>query len=219
MKKIAILILVGLYMVSCNTDDDDVNESKLSYYQFSESDRELIIDYDYLEGDVLKYKNQDNETLEFRVTEVVEGKVGEYSRSGFLESHHDRKMITLEIYEAGATDVCSGRVTYIFSKSSNRLKIGFYFSLWNKSATTLIELSEQTIVHQTIRHPYERLYQIMTVNGITYDKVMQFESGTAAPYNYYSDLEIYVNEALYDMNFGIVQFKDIEENIWNLSND
>jgi hypothetical protein len=219
-KKIILKLLILITIVSCSSDDGEFT-SNLPYYQFAESDRELMIDYAYAEGDILKYTNQDNETIELRVTEIVERKANEYSRGtfsgggGILQSHYDTKIITLEIYQEGS-EVCDGRVNYIFSKSGNKLKIGFHFSLWNKSPSTFIDSVERGSVHGFVRNPFLRLYQEMEINGIMYGKVMHFKSNSENPYNYYSDSEIFVNEAHYDLNFGIVQFLDINDKLWVL---
>jgi hypothetical protein len=224
MKKVIVLILTVFTVVSCSTDDNE-NESNHPYYQFSASDRDLMIDYDYKEGDVLTYKNQDNELLQFRVVEVIERKAREYSRGtfsgggGILLSYYDSKIIKLEINQVGEDDLCCDQVNFIFSKNDDTLRFGIHFSLWNKSTSTFIDSSERGSVHISVNNPYERLYQTMTINGITYDKVMHFESDTDDPYNYYSDLSIYANEVFYDLNFGIVQFKDVEGKLWSLTNE
>lgn len=223
MKNIFVTILAVLTLVSCQTDDS--TERDYPYYQFEETDQKFIISHDYKEGDILVYKNEDNESLHLEVVEVTVRKAREVSQGtfsgggGHTLAYFDSKIIRLEIIENGMNYSCCDQINYVFSKRGDTFRMGFKFPLWNQSSSSFID-EVQNPVDVTINHQYGHTYQNINLDGVNYDEVLIFQSETPDRlYNDSTNTDILVNEIFYDLDFGIIQFKDIDGKLWSLTNE
>ena len=223
MKK-SFLIISVLFITLIDCQSDDNNGLDYPYYEFTEAENNFIINHNYQNGIILKYKNQDNQTIQFKVVEIIEEKANQYSSGtfsgggGILEAYFDRKIIRLEIIENGTNYSCCDQINYVFSKRENVFKFGFKFPLWNKPSSIFIDEVQNPIdIQISSQNNYE--YEVFELNNITYDKVIKFQSDLNDEYNSSTNLEIFVNEVFYDLNFGIIQFKDINGKLWKLTEE
>lgn len=223
MKKSFFNILALLMaLISCQGDYD--NGIDYPYYKFSETDKNSIINYDYEVGTVLTYKNQVNDILRFKVVEIKEGKTNQYSRGsfsgggGYLEAYFERKIIRLEIIENGSGYTCCDQINYIFSKRENTFKFGFKFPLWNVPSSIIVDESQNPIDIQ-ISSQNNFQYEVLEINNIVYDNVIKFQSDLTNSYNTSTNLDIFVNEIYYALDFGIIQFKDTNDMLWKLTDE
>lgn len=223
MKNVFVTILTVLALVSCQTDES--TEQEYPYYQFGETEQKFIINHEYKEGDILVYKNEDNESLHFEVVEVTERKARQFSEGtfsgggGHMQAYFDSKIIRLEIIENGTNYSCCDQINYVFSKREDVFRVGLKFPLWNQSSASFID-EIQNPIDITIDYKYGYTYQNLTLNGVNYDSVLKFESETPNRlYNDSTNIDILVNEIFYDLGFGIVQFKDTDGKLWSLTNE
>lgn len=73
MKTRLILLPVITSFLLCNSCIKHTTENSLPYYQFTADDKtKLLVGYNA--GDVLVYKNQDNEEMRFTIVSSVNGK-------------------------------------------------------------------------------------------------------------------------------------------------
>jgi hypothetical protein len=101
MKHVFKIVLTSLTLVlffACSSENDQ-NPDNTPYYVFNTEDASLIINYDYLPGQIITYKNDAGEELHFKVLENETIKRGSYSNGtfsgggGILENHYDSKII------------------------------------------------------------------------------------------------------------------------------
>lgn len=220
-KTLSIVVLFIIFMNCQNNDDDGLD---YPYYEFSEADNNLIINHNYENETILTYKNQDGQTLHFKVVEVLEGKNNQYSigtfsgGGGSLEAYFDRKIIRLEIVENEINYLCCDQINYIFSKRENVFKFGFKFPLWNKFSSTFIDEVQNPIDIQ-INNQNNYDFEVLELNNVIYNRVIKFQSNLTDEYNRSTNLEVFVNEVFYDLNYGIIQFKDVDGMIWKLTDE
>ena len=215
-------LIVLLLLMSCTKDEDSGID--YPYYKFSETEQSYLISNNYQIGNVLTYKNQNNETLNLKVIESDELKSSQYSPGTFsttgneLESYFDRKIIRLEIVENGINYSCCDQINYVFSKSNNEFKFGLKFPLWNKQSSTIIDAIQYPIdiqINNLSVSPLEPL----EIENTTYNRVLLLESESIEELNASTNLEIFVNQIYYDIDFGIVQFNDLNGMEWKLINN
>lgn len=219
--KFSILVVTTVSLICCNNDDG--NGIDYPYYEFDETDTELLINYEYDIGEIITYENQNGEQLNFKVIFNETSKVGEYSLGtfsgggGLLQSYYDSKIVRLEIIE-NQDYGREGLVNYIFSNSQNLFKIGVNFPLWNISSAAFIdELDNRSNIFPTDLAS-EPLTQ-MIVNGHLFERTIAIdsESEDINEISSYGTLISNVNKLYYDYDFGIIQFDDMEGNEWKLN--
>lgn len=219
MKNFLTIIILVLTITSCERNEESTLD--YPYYQFSESEKNLLVNNNYEIGDILTYRNQNNETLNFRVIESEEKKANQYSPSTFsggggnLEAYYDMLILRLEIIENGTNYSCCDQINYIFSKSNNLFKFGFKFPLWNKHSSTIIDDSHFPIDVQLSNLNLNQL-ETLEIENTIYNRVILLQSESTEEINDSTNLEIFVNEVFYDIDFGIVQFNDLNGMVWKL---
>lgn len=211
-----ILLCLLLLFYACGKEDTETN-----YYRFTEEDRNYIISHNYQNGDVLTYKNQHNQSLQLRVVESKTTKAKQTSKGtfsgggGLFEAYYDRKIIRLEMVNNEADNDETDEVIYVFSKRENTFTAGIRFPLWNKFSAAFVD-QINTAVDLVFNVELNHKQETINLNNKTFKKVVQFDSNLNDAYNDSSNIEIYVNQIFYDLEFGIIQFVDIDGKTWKL---
>lgn len=225
MKKYIILIAViicGLNFNSCSKED---NINRTPYYRFDSNDQKNMVSYNYTPNQVIVYENQLGNKMHFRVTANTTKKYGDYSSGtfsggggGILESYYDAKIIRLEVVENEANFIAE-QVSYIFSKNENNFKSALKFPIWNVSNSYIMDEGDRPF--DIDLRPFNDDQKIeITINGNIFKEVIMVESGSdvAAPNAFGALLPNNINQLYYDFNFGIIQFSDIDGDIWKVVN-
>jgi hypothetical protein len=223
MKKLVILINVILFafcLNSCSKENND--DDGVTYYKFVESDKNNIINYNYIPNQIITYENQFGEKLHFKVISNTTKKYGDYSSGtfsgggGILESYYDSKIIRLEIVENEANFI-EEQVSYIFSKSEDNFKNGIKFPIWNVEEFTFFdEIDRPFNINLSNLNNSTKIE--MDINGHLFKKVVVINSGSniPKPNAWGAILANNVNKLYYDFEFGIIQFNDIEGKNWKV---
>lgn len=212
-----IYVIVILSLFSCSKENESVNlNENLPYYEFNNLDFEnLLLVYED-KGEIIIFKNQENEELHFRVIfskiEKVEYRTGTFwSSYTWVEFYYDRQLIELELLDNVVPDE---KFRFIANKySENFIQGGINFPLWNDNTSTgalgrpiNIDLDYSTSVNQ------------VTIDGILYKKVIEFNSRfDVAPFSF-GNMPRNVAKIIYDLNKGIIGFNDLENNEWRIVN-
>ena len=224
MKK-QVQILYGLFvcivLISCSIDDVN-NDSYHTYYQFNEHNNNLIISYDYQVGQIITYRNQFGEELNFKVILNETKKSGDYS-SGFfsgsvLNHYYDSKRILFEILENDNYGYNYGLIGYMFSRNSDIFRNGVNLPMWNISNSTFID-EIQYPINIPMRDYNNQTKTEVIINGKIFENVVIVESGSNEEEffnNNYGTIPKRVNKLYYDYEFGIIRFDDIDGNEWKL---
>ena len=217
--KIVFVSLSFLLFWSCSLDLNQEN-TDAPYYTFNNQDRSFVINYQYVVGQTIPYVNQSGDTLHFRVLENQTSKNASYSDGslsggeGLLENYYDSKIIQLEILENPSTEPYA-LVNYIFSKNNNTLNRGINFPIWNLPLFSFID-EVQNSVNILINQDQET--STLTINGYQFNNVIKLRSNSTNSNNdsRFGPLVQNVNELWYDYDFGIIQFKDINDTLWSI---
>lgn len=217
--KIVLTSLSLLLLVSCSLNQEQA-DANIPYYTFNNQDRSLIINYPYTQGQTIRYVNQNGEVLHFRVLENQTSKNASYSEgslsggSGILENYYDGKTIRFEILENPSTEPYA-MANYIFSKNNNVLNTGINFPMWNLPLFSFID-EVQNSVNIFINQDQETT--TLTINGHKFNNVIKLISNSTNSNNdsRFGSLSQNVNELWYDYDFGIIQFKDINDTLWSI---
>ena len=217
--KIVFVSLSFLLFWSCSLDLNQEN-TDAPYYTFNNQDRSFVINYQYVVGQTIPYVNQSGDTLHFRVLENQTSKNASYSDGslsggeGLLENYYDSKIIQLEIPENPSTEPYA-LVNYIFSKNNNTLNTGINFPMWNLPLFSFID-EVQNSVNIFINQDQET--STLTINGYQFNNVIKLRSNSTNSNNdsRFGPLVQNVNELWYDYDFGIIQFKDINDTLWSI---
>ena len=217
--KIVFVSLSFLLFWSCSLDLNQEN-TDAPYYTFNNQDRSFMINYQYVAGQTIPYVNQSGDTLHFRVLENQTSKNASYSDGslsggeGLLENYYDSKIIQLEILENPSTEPYA-LVNYIFSKNNNTLNRGINFPMWNLPLFSFID-EVQNSVNILINQDQET--STLTINGYQFNNVIKLRSNSTNSNNdsRFGPLVQNVNELWYDYDFGIIQFKDINDTLWSI---
>jgi len=217
--KIVMICFSLLLFLSCSLNLDQEN-TNVPYYSFSNQDRSFIINYPYTEGQTIPYVNQNGDLLHFRVLKNQTSKNASYSDGslsggeGLLENYYDSKIIQLEILENTSTEPYA-MANYIFSKNNNVLNTGINFPMWNLPLFSFID-EVQNSVNIFINQDQETT--TLTINGHKFNNVIKLISNSTNSNNdsRFGSLSQNVNELWYDYDFGIIQFKDINDTLWSV---
>jgi hypothetical protein len=207
-----------LFISGCETEN---NYDRYPHYQFNNDDEKLIINYNYTTDQIITYRNQFNEELNFKVISNERKKsryfVGAtFSGGGTLRNYYDSKIIRMEILENQNYED-NGLINYVFSKNSDNLKNGVNFPMWNIPDFTFIdEIQNPTNIIITDFNNQAKTQ--MTINNHLFENVVIIESGSDDEYlnSSYGTIIKNVNMILYDYDFGVIQFNDIEGKEWKL---
>ena len=219
-----IFLNIGFLMLfSCESNND---EDRYPYYRFTTEDEQLIINYDYVPDQIIIYRNQLGEELNFKVISNERKKRGYYSRGtlsgggGLLQNYYDSKIIRIDILENVGNSGGSGdytAVNYVFSKNDNEFENGLNFPMWNVQLFSFInEIQDNVNIY--LRDYNNAQKTTLNVNGHLFEKVVEINSGSDDSYNsfLFGSLVQNVNQIYYDYEFGVIQFKDIEGNEWKV---
>ena len=217
-----VLISLGLLLFwSCSLDLNQEN-TNAPYYTFNNQDRSFMINYQYVAGQTIRYVNQNGDTLHFRVLENQTSKNASYSDGslsggeGLLENYYDSKIIQLEILENPSTEQYA-LVNYIFSKNKDILTNGLNFPMWNVPLYSYID-EHQNSVNIFLKEYNALPTSSLSINGHLFNKVITIDSNSDQSTNNstFGPLTQNVNEIVYDYDFGIIQFKDIDGRVWSV---
>lgn len=221
-NKIIILLLsfslFGLF--SCYPDGTPtLNEP---YYQFTSSEKQLLIQYNYKVGQVITFENQFGDQMHFKVLCNESKKMGSYSDGFFsgvpvLDFYYDSKIVRFEILENNAR-WADEQVIYVFSKSNNQFKNGINFPIWNVNVNTFFDEIDRPFNIKTTNYNFSTKNTLM-VNNHLFDKVIVFNSGSSLinTVNYGAIASNDVNKIFFDYDFGIIQFESIDGKIWKIN--
>ncbi|GEQ85410.1 hypothetical protein ULMS_09180 [Patiriisocius marinistellae] len=219
--KYLVLCILFFATIACETDDNS-DGIKEPYYQFTSDDEELIIKFDYAPNQIITYKNQDGDELNFKVI-LNERKIainttrGTFAGGGgsFL-NHYDSKIIRFEILENNNYQE-EGLVNYIFSKNDDFFNYGINLPIWNKASFIFMdELANDTNIPSSAISNFNQTQ--LTVNNHQFNKVIIIESGSNEIYDnfQYGTLIKNVNKIYYDYDFGIIKFENINGDVWEV---
>ena len=219
--KIVFVSFSFLLFWSCSLDLNQEN-TEAPYYTFNNQDRSFMINYQYVAGQTIPYVNQSGDTLHFRVLENQTSKNASYSDGslsggeGLLENYYDSKIIQLEILENPSTEPYA-LVNYIFSKNNNTLNTGINFPMWNLPLFSFIDEIQNSVNIFTNQYQGQTTSSV-SINGHQFNKVITINTNSNDSGNddRFGPLLQNVNEILYDYDFGIIQFKDINDTIWRV---
>ena len=228
MKKLLFLIFSYLVVsIFTNCSEESEKGDGLPYYKFEQDDLGKLINQPIV-GTELKYKNQDNEVIIFKVYFAELGKTI-YSTGNFSSSYaskhfyYDKQEIKMWYNEGWGYTTCEIILKKYPLDSNYRVdppiigQPGFYgyfeFPLWNGYVGT-----DQ--FDNSISIDFNLPMITMTFNGKTYSKVRVYESnktqvlGLDYPSPPYRPRN--VNKLYYDQNSGIIGFDDLNGKKWRL---
>lgn len=151
-------------------------------------------------------------------------KESKYSGSGFvgsyssLDYYYDSKIVRLEIVE-NESNYRYNQVIYNFSKSQNIFKNTLNNPIWNteSSSTFYDDVNRPFNIELNIYNSNNKIQ--LNINGHTFNKIVEINSNnntTTFPPIYGALLTKNVNKVLYDYDFGIVEFEDIDGKVWKV---
>ena len=213
-----LMLIVSLVVTSCSPKNDMDDER---YFRFKDSDKSLLIKHNYQVDQIITYRNNDGQELNFKVilNETKKSSYftgGTFSGGSLFNNYYDNKIIRFEVLEYGNC----GRhsiVNYIFSKNDNTFKNGINVPMWNVSNYTFIdEIQNPTNIMMTNYNEQTKIG--MSINNHFFDKVVVIESGSDDnnQNGTYGVINRNINKVFYDYNFGIIQFNDIDGKEWKL---
>ncbi len=225
MKTNLAIFAVVLLLLSNSCKKDDHYRDNLPYYQFTDDDKTKCLITNYIEGKNIVYKNQKNDEIKFKIITSQRGQAV-YSTGTFWgsyvakEFYYDRQQIELQTGESlPLYEILLQR--YPFDSNYNiypnveevpTFRGYITFPAWNVYPDTVS-------LDKSIRINFDLPITTKTINGKTYSKVLLIQSGStqtleagAVP----GGLPQNVNKIYYDENYGIIEFDDVNGNLWQL---
>ena len=224
MKNVIKIVLIPFTLVllnACSLSLDEVQRDA-AYYTFNNQDTAFIINYKYVQDQIITYINEEGETLRFKVLENETKKRTYRSRGtfsggdGLLENYYDCKIIRFEIIENPSSEQYA-MVNYIFSKNKNILTNGLNLPMWNVPVYSYID-EHQNCVNIFLKEYTTVPTSSLTINGHLFNKVITINSNSDQnnTNNLFGPLTQNINQLKYDYDFGIIQFKDIDGRLWSV---
>lgn len=210
---------VMLCLSSCSEGGTTVDGMEVPYYTFEAADRQLTLDYNYKENQIITYKNQFGEQLRFKVMSNTSKKHGSYNGSFWgsyssLEYYYDSKLIYLRALDGYNNTEIESSLIYAFSKSNGKFMNTINMPLYNiENATFLDELDRPFNISLTEFN--NSVKNSFTVNGHVFDRVVEITSVSSEPL-YYAGLTKNVIRVYYDYDFGIIRFDGLDGKIWEV---
>ncbi|AWI26379.1 hypothetical protein [Flavobacterium pallidum] len=211
MKKGLFLLITGL-LFSCSPQEHEGYED--AYYRFENADKPYLLGDVISKGDIISYKNQDDELLSYKV--ISKAKVKDAVRGpgtfsgglGVLENYFDSQQTVMQSQSFPDDNNALLRI-HVDKFSDTGLRIGFNFNLWNYPYIDLNGYQAAAV------RPMPMVK--MQVNGHTYEKVIVLASA-----NTEADLDgnypRKVNKLYYDVDNGVIGFDDIDGKEWRIVN-
>ncbi len=221
MKKTMLAFLTIFLLASCSKDDNPVAEDdgKL-YYKFSNSDYNLMINYNYTPNQIITYQNQFGDQLHFKVISNETKKSSVYNVSyiglgSYLKYYYDNKSIRLKIIENNAANDEYFKVIYHFSISEGVFKNAINLPIWNIYNATAID---ETPINVSLYYTNNSIKTPLNINGHLFNRVVVIDSNsnTIEPNSSGGILDRNINKIYYDYDFGIIQFEDINGKQWKV---
>lgn len=233
--KLVIFYLVLFQLVlTSGCSEDDVKE-RCNFtdptYSFTEEQEEKRITYNYFEGQIIQYKNENSDILNFEVTEVDNCARGYYPISGpgfFLSSSNNRKpqhtfdsqVIRMVLLEHDTNQYAyREQMHYYVNKSHSSFKQSLNFPLWNVSINRFGLSGSQNPANLFLRKGEFIEIGMFQINNVIFNKVTKFESGSNQIRNSSStssNLLHNINVIYYDQNFGVIRFDEIDGTVWEV---
>lgn len=218
MKINLALLFVFIFMVGCEKIEQSPSKSK-AYYNFESNDQIRIPDYS--NGQVLIYKNENGQQIQFKVTSVnfsekeIHG-VGMGFFGPYASEYFFYDMLNVG-FRSDSGEVYS--ISYLkwpideelakedsYVKRESDLIVGIsHFPYWNK-------LSASGYPEYNIPVNSSYLKVTLTINEKTYYNVLRIFSGNYSPLSEKQN----VNVLYYLDGIGIIGFDDLEKNHWRL---
>ncbi|WP_405370432.1 hypothetical protein [Nonlabens sp. Asnod2-A12] len=218
-------IICALIILSSCEEDEVVEKCQFTdpTYQFTTEQEQKRISFEYFEGQIIKYRSNDNEVLNFEVYEVRNCPRGSYE-SGFfgtsLKHTYDSQIIRLQIIENDTAKYSyKTKVQYFLTSQGNRFRNAFNFPLWNVRNAGYANPEEQDPANIFITNNDE-INSIGTMNILnhTFNKVIKIESNSTdvVSSREFGLLDQNVNILYYDQDFGIIRFDEVDGTIWQV---
>lgn len=233
-KSITFSIIIFQLVLISGCSEDDVKE-RCNFtnptYSFTEEQEEKSISYNYFEGQIIQYRNNNNVILNFEVTEVDNCARGYYPISGpgfFLSSGNNRKpqhtfdsqVIKMTLLEHDTNShTYREQMHYYVNKSHSSFKQSLNFPLWNVSINGFGLSGSQNPANLFLRENEFTEVGMFQVNNMHFNKVVKFDSGSNQVRNSSSttsNLLHNINVIYYDQNFGVIRFDEIDGTIWEV---
>ena len=223
MKNLSAILTLIVFSLALHSCSKHATDKGVPYYRFTEDDKTKLLT-GYNEGDVLVYKNGDNEIMKFTVAASTNGKMG-YRTGTFWGSYvdvhfyYDEQKITM-LYAGGQLGSNFEITLHRYPVESNYLLqnpvigtpafVGYIdFPLWNKYSDS-ITLSNTVFIDFTAKT------STLTINNKTYSQVSVIQSGTNDVLEPNSPFPKNVNTLYYDQHAGVVGFDDVNGKMWRL---
>ncbi len=213
MKK-TLLMLATVVVSACSIGDEDGNndyyDKNLPYYKFVNVDADYLIDSSLKKGKTITFKNQDGETLKYKVNNNYSQRSNDASGtfsggSGLITHYYDVQRVHLE-----AIDFPYDYATMSFEirkNASNELHCGFYFHLYNGYNTNGSIYQEHFNLKQSSTTS-------LTIGSKIFDKVIVLDSNSDVPYD-----NVYprnVSRVYYQPRKGVIGFDDLDNKQWRI---
>ncbi len=219
MKKL-ILLFVVIVNFSCSKDKVADGDGLL-YFPFLQVDNDKFINSTEV-GKMLIFKNQNNDELKFKVLNNKTGKQLE-SRGTFVVGsykyfYYDEQRIEMQSTLLADGDFCCSSSFYLSLKRwPKRYKTNPTLISQDSKFITNIGLTPFSTGVQSVFLDYSEPLINVTINGITYNKVIKIEITPNLFPNPNWQLPSLKN-LYFEQNKGIIGFDDINNNEWRLQN-
>jgi hypothetical protein len=212
LKKQALLLIVLILISGCSKDSDTNEELGANDYRFSEQQEAYIVSHNYNVNDLITYKNQHGEVLHMK---AVTNRRQISERSGTSGWYFIPRYTTESDYILFEIDDPNVEFPLgMFYKSDfNRyggFEVAFFLTYWNNHG---IQSSDGVQLNSFFENERTSIY----MDGFNYNNVFLIESGTDRSLgNTEYNITYNVYELLYDLDYGIIQFKETDGTQWQL---
>jgi len=223
MKKVA-LIFILTFVSACSSDSETDNPlDDLAYYRFTADDQsKLLLDNNI--GDIITYKNQNDETISFEIIKYSKKKnthsTGTFSGSGINYYYYDEQKLVMNFLNSPSVSnqikilherrpINFNPNNYPHQKKSSRLRNFIDFPLWNG-------YRDSDIYNHTIALNFNLPTITMSFNDYIFNDVRVLESGKIEVLNPQVTYPRNAHILYYDTKFGIIGFDDLNGNSWRL---
>ncbi len=202
MKSIIFFFALSVVLISCQTSDNE------PYQNFSDSDYQFIPENYQEIGEIITFRNEQNEEVQIKTTFYNLNKEFE-SGYGFGQPtisdsyYYDDLWITIELLNVDTTNqeisYCNSIKIHIYKTGDGRLSTKLQIPFYDEPFCIGTGFSEFS--------PYENLIQ-MEITNVSYSKVkIVVPNGY---FTFYNDSQI--DKVYYDLDKGIVGFDDTQQN-------
>ncbi|OUS16679.1 hypothetical protein A9Q93_05540 [Nonlabens dokdonensis] len=227
--KLFLFIFLSFLIFGCS--EDEVEETcKFSdpTYSFTAEEEELRISYPYFEGQIIKYKSNNNEVLTFKVSEVADCARGYYTGSpgfftngrGSLRHTFDSQVIRMILIEHDTSRYgYRNQMHYYVNKSHSSFKRSLNFPLWNLYVGRFGLSGSQNPANLFLRDGEFTDIGSMQVDNVLFNNVIKFDSGSnqiREPNSIYANLSSKINTLYFAEDFGVIRFDEVNGTVWEV---